>query len=98
MQELQFFKNTFHSAIGVAEKLRSSDAREDPAHALKNRLALHVLGESFQRMIAVAVALDGEPLVVAFDDQIDSKSADSPLRGNLITGGRETFHDLTFEG
>src|ERR1700682_2346603 len=49
-------------------------------------------------MIAVAVALDGEALIVAFDDQIDSKSADSPLRSNLITGGRESFHDLTFEG
>ncbi len=82
MQQLQLFKNRLHGAIRIAEKLRGSDAREDPAHAFQNRLALHILGESFQRMIAVAVAFDGETLVVAFDDQVDSKRADSPLRSN----------------
>src|SRR5260370_42216795 len=48
-------------------------------------------------MIAAAMALDGQAAPVAFDDQVNSKRADTPLGSNVITGGAEALHDFAFE-
>src|SRR6266478_7212076 len=48
-------------------------------------------------MIAVAIALDSQAAAVAFNHQVDSKRADAPLRGDVITGGGEALHDFAFE-
>jgi len=49
-------------------------------------------------MIAVAIALDGQAAAVAFDDEVDSKRADAPLRSDVIAGGGKALHNLAFEG
>src|SRR5882672_1935741 len=97
LQNLQLFEDRHHRASRVAEKLRAADAGEDPTHAFKHGLPVHVFGELFERVIAVSVALDGQAFTVAFDDQIDSKGSKLPVRGDLIPRRRETFHDFSFE-
>src|SRR6266478_3333748 len=96
-KQLKLFENGLHGTVRIAEKFGAADAREDPSHALENGLAVHVLGKFFERMIAVAIALDGKAMAVAFDDQVDSKRADAPLRGDVIAGGGEALHDFAFE-
>ena len=96
-QQLEFFENGFHGVVRIAEKFCASDAGEDPAHALEDGLAVHVLGKFFEGMIAVAIALDGKAAAVAFDNQVDSKRTDSPLRSDAITGCSEPLHDFAFE-
>jgi len=66
-----FSKTGFHGAVWVTEEFGAADMREDPAHALEDGLAVHVLGKFFERMIAVAIALDGKAVAVAFDNQVD---------------------------
>src|SRR5207249_6330673 len=73
IQRLKFLDDRLHCAIGIAEKFGAADARENPAHALENGLAVHVFMKTFERMIAVAVALDGETLAVSFDYEIDAE-------------------------
>jgi len=97
-QQLEFFENGFHGVVRIAEKFCASDAGEDPAHALEDGLAVHVLGKSLEGMIAVAIALDGKAAAVAFDDHVDSKRAHSPLRSNTIAGGAEALHDFALKG
>src|SRR5712664_2859121 len=97
-EELKLLEDRFHGAFGITEKLRAANPSEDPSHAFEDGLAVHVFGKFFKRMIAVAVALDGEAIAVAFDDQIDSKCAHPPLRSNAIAGGHEALHDFTLEG
>src|SRR5712664_422403 len=97
-KQLEFFEYGFHGAVGIPEKFRAADAREDPAHALEDGLAIHVLRKFFEGMIAVAIALDGKAAAVAFDDQVDSKRTHSPLWRNAITGGNEALHDFALEG
>src|SRR5712664_4755336 len=97
-EELKLLEDRFHGAFGVAEKLRAANPGENPSHAFEDGLAVHVFGKFFKGMIAVAVALDGEAIAVAFDDQIDSKRTHAPLRSNAIAGSHEAFHDFAFEG
>ncbi len=69
LEELKLFENRLHGAFGIAEKLRTANPRENPSHAFEDGLAVHVFGKFFKGMIAVAVALDGEAIAVAFDDE-----------------------------
>jgi len=57
-KQLEFSKTGF-MARRIAEKFRAADAREDPAHAFEDGLAVHVF-VVFRGMIAVAIALDGQ--------------------------------------
>src|SRR5229473_3155725 len=97
-KQLQFFENGFHGAVGIPEKFCAADAREDPAHALEDGLAIHVLRKFFEGMIAVAIALDGQAAAVAFDNQVDSKRTYAPLWSNTIAGGNEALHDFALKG
>src|SRR5207245_2027848 len=83
---------------GSGSPVRSrADAREDPAHTLENGLAIQILRKFLERMVAVAIAFDSQAAPVAFDDQVDAKRADTPLRSDAITGGSEPLHDFAFE-
>src|SRR5215472_110407 len=86
IERLQFLDDRLHSAFGIAEKFRAANAREDPAHAFENGLAVHVFLKPFERMIAVAVALDGKTLVIPLDHEIDAETPDLPLRGDVVAG------------
>src|SRR5882724_5172251 len=97
-EELQLFEDRFHGAFGIAEKLRAANASENPSHAFEDGLAVHVFRKFFKGMIAVAVALDGEAIAVAFDDQIDAKCTDAPMGSNAIAGGHEALHDFALKG
>src|SRR5712692_10614769 len=97
-KQLELFKNRFHGAVRVTEKFSAANARENPAHALEDGLAVHVLGKFFERMIAIAVALDGQAAAVAFHNQVNSKRSHTPLRSNVITGSNKALHDFAFEG
>src|SRR5713101_6486296 len=96
-KQVKFFENRFHGAVRITEKFGAADAREDPAHTLEDGLAVHVLRKFFEWLIAVAIALDGQAAAAAFDNQVDSKCADAPLRSDAITGGAEALHDFAFE-
>ncbi len=97
-EELKLLEDRFHGAFGVAEKLRAANPGENPSHAFEDGLAVHVFGKFFKGMIAVAVALDGEAIAVAFDDQIDAKRPHAPMGSNAIAGGHEALHDFALEG
>src|SRR5882672_7226556 len=97
-EELKLLEDRFHGAFGVAEKLRAANPGENPSHAFEDGLAVHVFGKFFKGMIAVAVALDGEAIAVAFDDQIDAKRPHAPMGSNAIAGGHQALHDFALEG
>src|ERR1700730_6789350 len=88
LQRLKFLEDGLHSTLGVTEKFRAADAGEDPAHALENRLAVHVFGELFERAVTVTIALDGQTFAVTFDDQVHLKSPNSPLGRHAISSVR----------
>lgn len=96
-QHLQFFEHGLHGANRIAEKIRASDAGEDPTHAFKHGLPVHVFGKLFERVKAVPVALDSEALTVTFNNQVDTKLSNFPVRGDPITRRHESFHDFSFE-
>src|SRR2546422_1013639 len=97
-EELELFEDRFHGAFGVAEKLGAANSSENPSHAFEDGLAVHVFRKFFKGMVAVAVALDGEAIAVALDDQIDSKCTHTPMGSNAIAGGHEALHDFALEG
>src|SRR6266478_7042121 len=92
-EELKLLEDRLHGAFGVAEKLRAADSSENPSHAFENGLAVHVFRKFFKGMIAVAVALDGEAIAVAFDDQVDSKCTHAPMGSNAIEIGRASCRE-----
>src|SRR3981189_2596290 len=49
-------------------------------------------------MLVCAIALDGQAAAVAFNDQVDSKRPDAPLRSNTIAGGAKALHDFALKG
>src|SRR6202007_1086075 len=64
-KQLKFFEDGFQGAVRITEKFRAANVRKDPAHALEDGLAVHVLRKFFERMITIAVALDGQAAAVA---------------------------------
>ncbi len=60
-------------------------------------MPVHVFGKLFERIIAVAVALDSQPLAVAFDHQIDAERSNLPVRSNAIAGRGQALHHFSFE-
>src|SRR5438876_267485 len=96
-QLLELLVNGFHCPLRVAKEFSSANAREDPPHTFEHCLPVHVLRKFFKRIVAIAIALDRQPPPVAFHDQVDSESADTPVRGDSISSRHEAFHDLPFE-
>src|SRR5262249_39096052 len=78
-------------------ELRAADAGENPAHALEDGLAVQIFREFLQGMVTVAVAFDGQAANVSFDDQVNPKRPDAPLRSDAIASRNKALHDFTLE-
>src|SRR5215831_2671882 len=97
LQRLQFSEDGLHGTSGVAEKLRTADACENPTHAFEDGLPVHVFRQLLERLITVAIAFECQTLAIAFDNEIDPKRSDLPVRCDAVARYGKAFHHFTFK-
>jgi hypothetical protein len=83
--------------VRVAVESAAANADELPAQPFENGLSCHVVGELFERVVTVAIALDRQTPAGALDHHVDPVVADPPLRGDPVTGVGQAPEHLALE-